>query len=111
MTLPKKEEDLQRVVEEVAESHPEMVHEHHHHHHAHDIDELLHTIDVLLDAMNTRIADLEEKTTILYKAVRELYKLFPLLVKIQLTENEREKRQVIEEIERLLSKSFEEAKT
>jgi len=93
MTLPKKEEDLQKVVEEVEELH---VHEHHHHHHeVEGLDEILHTIDVLMDTMNTRLSDLEEKVDKLREEIVNLYKLFGLLAEAIIVEDAEQRRQVI----------------
>ena len=103
MTLPKKEEDLQKVVEEVMELHPEMAHEHEHAH-AHDVDELMHTIDVLMDTVNTRLTDLEEKVDKLYEEVVTLYKLFTVLVKAMLLP-EPERVKAIEEAKKILETS------
>jgi hypothetical protein len=93
MTLPKKEEDLQKVVEEVEEIHG---HEHHHHHHeVEGLDEILHTIDVLMDTMNTRLSDLEEKVDKLREEVVNLYKLFGLLAEAIMIDNVEQRKQVI----------------
>ncbi len=105
MTLPKKEEDLQKVVEEVMELHPEMAHEHEHEHlHAHDIDELMHTIDVLMDTVNSRLSDLEEKVDKLYEEVVSLYKLFSVVVRA-LAAGDGERVKLLEEAKKLLAEA------
>ena len=104
MTLPKKEEDLQKVVEEVMETHPDM--HHHEHEHVHELDDILHTIDVLMDAMNTRLTELEEKTNTLYHEVLDLYKLFAIVVKAAVAETAEEKRKVLEEANAFLSEKL-----
>lgn len=104
MTLPKKEEDLQKVVEEVMETHPDM--HYHEHEHVHELDDILHTIDVLMDAMNTRLTELEEKTNTLYHEVLDLYRLFAIVVKAAATETVEEKRKALEEANAILSEKL-----
>ncbi|ABM81102.1 hypothetical protein [Hyperthermus butylicus] len=104
MTLPKKEEDLQKVVEEVSE-----LHNHHHHHHHHEIeglDEILHTIDVLMDTMNTRLSDLEEKIGKLREEIINLYKLFGLLVEAMAAEDDSHRKQVLTKAVEILKTSI-----
>ncbi len=107
MTLPKKEEDLQKVVEEVME---QQAHEHHHHHHHHveGLDEILHTIDVLIDTMNTRITDVEEKVEKLREEVINLYRLFAQVVKVVASETVEEKRTALAEARKLIEKGLRE---
>lgn len=103
MTLPKKEEDLQKVVEEVMETHQE---EHHHHHHAEGLDEILHTIDVLMDTMNTRISDLEEKTEKIREELVNLYTVFADLVKALAARSEEEKLAALRHAREVIEKSL-----
>ncbi len=104
MTLPKKEEDLQKVVEEVMETQHD--HHHHHHHHAESLDDILHTIDVLMDTMNTRLVDLEEKTELIRKEIVNLYKLFGLVVEALAADNQDAKLKAIAEAKRILEESL-----
>ncbi len=104
MTLPKKEEDLQKVVEEVMETQHD--HHHHHHHHAESLDDILHTIDVLMDTMNTRLVDLEEKTELIRKEIVNLYKLFGLVVEALVADNQNAKLKAIAEAKRILEESL-----
>ncbi len=94
MTLPKKKDDIQKVVEEVAERHAhEHEHHHHHHHHHGDLDELLTVIELLIDSMNATIRTLETRTR---QHSREIANLYRILSKIVLaclaSENEEERR-------------------
>ena len=101
--MPKKEEDLQKVVEEVEETH----HDHHHHHeHVEGLDEILHTIDVLMDVMNTRITDLEEKVEFLRDEIINLYKLFGAVVEALTSQSEEERKAAINKAYEILSKSL-----
>ncbi len=97
MTLPKKESDLEKVVEEVMELHPEMAHEHEHHHHHHDVDELLHVVDTLVDIMNSRLRDVEERCGSLAEDVKTLYKLVGALFTAIYAKSEEEKKRALEE--------------
>jgi len=103
MTLPKKESDLEKVVEEVMETHPELEHEHHHHHHE-DLDELLHVIDTLMDIMNTRLRDLEERCGSLAEDVKTLYKLMGALFTAIYAKSEEEKMGALKEAVKVLEK-------
>lgn len=104
MTLPKKEEDLQKVVEEVMETHHEE--HHHHHHHAEGLDEILHTIDVLMDTMNTRISDLEEKSEKIREELVNLYTVFADLVKAIAAQSEEEKLSALRHAREVIEKSL-----
>lgn len=104
MTLPKKEEDLQKVVEEVMETHEE--HHHHHHHHVEGLDEILHTIDVLIDTMNSRISDLEEKSEKLREEIINLYILFGELVKAIAAKSEEEKLESLKRAKDIIEKGL-----
>lgn len=103
MTLPKKEEDLQKVVEEVQETHDH--HHHHHHEHVEGLDEILHTIDVLMDVMNTRISDLEEKVEFLRDELLNLYRLFGAIVEALAAETPEAKKTALSKAYEILSKS------
>ncbi len=101
MTLPKKESDLEKVVEEVMELHPEMAHEHGHHHH-HEMDELLHVVDTLVDIMNSRLRDVEERCDSLAQDVKTLYKLMGALFTAVYAKSEEEKRKALEEAVKII---------
>ena len=105
MTLPKKEKDLQKVVEEVMEREEHHAH-HHHHHHVEGLDEVLHTIDVLMDTMNTRITDVEEKMEVLRAEIVSLYKLFAAIVDALASENQDERREALKKARDILASSL-----
>jgi len=84
MTLPKKREDLEKVVQEVQESHAhghhhDHGHEHHHHHHV-DIDEILYALDIQLTALTQRIRVLEDRVRRQQIEIATLYKILASLV-------------------------------
>ncbi len=72
LSMPKKEEDLQKVVEEVYQEHPEMLEEEHHHHHD---DEILMVLQSLIDAINhltVHIASLDRRVEDMEKKIESL---------------------------------------
>ena len=113
MTLPKKEKDLEKVVEEVMETHPEMAHEHeHHHHHELGLDELLGAIEVVLDSLSTRLKRLEDRVKDLTEDVKTLYLLNAKLYEAYLSEDpERRKRAVAEAAAMLEERASEKIKS
>ncbi len=89
MTLPKKQEDIQNIVEEISATHTHT--DHHHHHHAGEANEIMKVIDIFISAMDTRMTELEEKIDILRKEMIKLYQLFSILVKSMSAKNEDDK--------------------
>lgn len=99
MTLPKKREDLDKVVNEVAErhAHEHHGHEHHHHHHG-DLDELLTVMELLLDSINANVKVLETNSKLHAREISRIYKVLALLVRACLVaEDEEEKARVLQE--------------
>ncbi len=100
MTLPKKREDLDKVVSEVAErhAHEHHGHEHHHHHHHGDLDELLTVMELLLDSINANVKVLETNAKLHAREISRLYKILALLVRACLVaETDEEKARILEE--------------
>ena len=106
MTMPKKEEDIEKVMEEVMETHPEMAEEHHHHHHHHHHDdELIIVLNSLVDGMNhfnAHLKQIEEKVTQLEKALTFMAKMNAIVYKALLAENPAYKREALRDLESLL---------
>ncbi len=111
MTLPKKEDDIQRVVEEVQERHHEHHHEHgheheheheHHHHHHLDIDEFIAAVEVVLDSLNTRLKQVEDQLARLTRDVKDLYILNAKLYEAYLSEDPEKRRRALEDAAELL---------
>lgn len=100
ITLPKRKEDIEKIVNEVMERHPEMTHDHHHH--EHDIHDLMHTIDVLFDVAHTRLSYVESDIRLLAKHTALLYRLLLLLAKGLILEDHKERKRIIEEAIKLL---------
>ncbi len=102
MTLPKKADDLQKIVEEVEESHP---HDHHHHHHHHgEIDELLLVLELLVDSINANVNTLSSRVTQNSYEIARLYKILAYLVKALASDSDEEKEKHLQEAAKLLAK-------
>lgn len=92
MTLPKKREDIEKVVEEVSERHGhEHEHEHHHHHHG-DVDELLTVIELLLDSTNATVKVLDSKVKQQASEIAILYRVLAKVVEACLASEDEEAR-------------------
>jgi len=88
MTLPKKREDIERVVKEVEEHHPPSHHEHHHHHHeAGGLEDVLTAFEYILDSMNANLNNLEDAVNRLTIEVSTLYKVLSKVVRALSTED------------------------
>lgn len=98
MTLPKRKEDIEKVISEVMERHPEIVYNHH----GHDMRDLMHTIDVLFDVTHTRLSYVESDVKLLAKHVALIYKLLLLLAKGLVLKDHERREKVIEEAVKLL---------
>ncbi|HIC99341.1 MAG TPA: hypothetical protein EYP08_06870 [Pyrodictiaceae archaeon] len=94
LTLPKREEDIEKIVNEVMERYPEMAQAHHH---EHNIQDLIQTVDVLFDVTHTRLSYVENDVKSLAKHTALLYKLILLLAKGLMLDNYEERKKIIEE--------------
>jgi len=98
MTLPKKKDDLEKVVKEVQESHAHdhgHGHEHHHHHHHVEIDELLYALDLQLEAMNQRIRVLEDRVRRQQLEIATIYRVLARLVEAIVAGDEEAKKEAL----------------
>jgi chromosome segregation ATPase len=105
MTMPKKQEDLEKVVEEVMEIHPEMAHEHEHEHmHVHGLEDVLSAVEVIIDSFNTRLRGLEKRVEDLASEVATLYMLNAKLFEVILSSNSERRKQALREAISILEK-------
>ncbi|PMB75631.1 MAG: hypothetical protein C0177_05600, partial [Fervidicoccus fontis] len=74
MTMPKNEQDIQKVVDEVMSTHPEMAHEHHHEEEGEELVEYMQAIAHALEHLEEHIVRIEEKLALLEKKINELNK-------------------------------------
>lgn len=108
MTLPKKREDIEKVVEEVAERHShghEHEHEHHHHHHG-DVDELLTVIELLLDSTNATVKVLDSKVKQQANEIATIYRVLAKIVEACMSSDEEDKRGKLLEAFKILGASI-----
>ena len=90
MTLPKKKEDLEKVVEEVEETHPE-----HHHHHEEEVEEFLAAFEYLLDSLNANVKVLESTVREHSMEIARLYKILAKVVEACFSEDEDRKKKAL----------------
>jgi chromosome segregation ATPase len=103
MTLPKKKEDLEKIVEEVQQAEAHDHHHHHHHHHAGEIDELLTVLELLVDSLNAQIETLQSRVSRNSYEIARLYKILGHILSYLVASDEKEKLMHLEEALSLLS--------
>jgi len=93
MTLPKDEDSMRKIQEEIEREH----HHHHHHHHEHaEIgDVLVYILETLAD-LKDRVKSCEQNVDDLQRDVRTLYKVMVFIMKALLSEGD-ERREALEE--------------
>jgi hypothetical protein len=97
MTLPKKREDLEKVVEEVEATHPE-----HHHHHEEDVEEFLAAFEYLLDSLNANVKVLESTVKGHTMEIARIYKILAKIVEACFTDDvEKKKKALLEALSAL----------
>ncbi len=100
MTLPKKQQDIEKVVQEIEEREGG---EHHHHHHSHgDLDEIIAIVELLIDSLNVKMKELEDRVRLQSNEITRLYRVLALILRYLATDNESEKREIIRNAEKLL---------
>ncbi|MCE4598880.1 MAG: hypothetical protein F7C81_01615 [Desulfurococcales archaeon] len=101
MTMPKKREDLERIVEEVEATHAhEHGHEHHHHHG--DVDEVLTVMELLIDSLNATVKNLEARLNQQSMELARIYKVLAYIVQSLAHENRHEKAKALKEAIKIL---------
>lgn len=101
LNIPKSEEDLKELIEEISEAHE---HEHHHHH-EHAENEVVIAINVLIDAVNdlaSRLERLDKRIRSLEKQTLAIGKLQSLALKLLLMEQSVDKEKVIAELKNII---------
>ncbi len=99
MTLPKKREDLEKIVEEVSETHP---HEHHHHA-AEGLDEILEVYEIFIDSLRANVSSLEAQVKSQRLEIARLYRILSKIVEACFSEDEEERRKALLEAEAVLA--------
>ncbi len=104
MTLPKKKEDLEKVVEEVEETHPE---HQHHHHHEEEVEEFLAAFEYLLDSLNANVKVLDSTVKEHTMEIARLYKILARIVEACFSnDEERKKKALLDALSVLEIKNF-----
>ncbi len=94
MTLPKKKEDLEKIVEEVEEAHHHE-HEHHHHHHHGNLEDTVTVLELLVDSLGANVRNLDARTTRLAEEVARIYRVLADIVEALAAGNEEERRKAL----------------
>lgn len=96
MTLPKKREDLDKIVNEVMETHEHHEH-HHHHHHDEGIEDLLTVFELLIDSLNANVKNLESQVQMQAAEIVKLYRVLAKVVEACFASGEDEKKRILKE--------------
>ncbi len=91
LSFPKKREDVEKIVEEVEARHE---HEEHHHHH-HDVEDAITGLQMLVEALNSRVSSVESRLTSQGYEVARLYKVLAHLVEALMADSEEAKRRAL----------------
>ena len=102
MSLPKDpNKDIEKIMKEIDERSPHE-HEHHHHHHG-EVDELLVIMELLIDSLNNKVKELEDRISVASNEIVKIYKILGLLVRyLSLDKNSSERKDVLEQALALL---------
>lgn len=101
MTLPKKREDLDKIVEEVSETHE---HEHHHHHHhVEGLDEILQVYEIFIDSLRANVNSLEAQVRSQRAEIARLYRVLAKLVDACFSDNEETRKRALAEAASILA--------
>jgi len=104
MTLPKDEESMMKIQEEIEMEHAHE-HHHHHHHHHHDINEVLVYILETLEDLKERVKRCEQNVDSLQNDVRTLYKTAVFTLRAIMSEGD-ERKEALEDALKALEKKI-----
>mgnify|MGYP001770650267 FL=1 len=107
MELPKKREDLEKIVEEVEAREHEHYHEHYHEHeHVHEeIEDVVSVLELLVDSLNANYKSLESTVKAHSDEIIRLYKVLAKVVQACGSNDEEERRKALSEAVAILSLS------
>lgn len=96
MTMPKRKDDINKIVEEV-EAHHHHEHEHHHHHHHEhgDLEDAIAAMELLIDSLSAKVKGLEAGVKRQGIALAALYRVVAYLVEAVAAESEEEKEKAL----------------
>jgi len=106
MTMPKRKNDIQKIVEEVeSQHHHDHSHSHHHHHEHGDLEDALAAMELLIDSLSAKVKGLEAGVKRQGVALAALYRVVAYLVEAVAAESKEEKeralRKALEELNRV----------
>jgi len=101
MELPKKKEDLEKIVEEVEERE----HEHYHEHVHEEIEDVVSVLELLVDSLNANYKSLESTVKVHSDEIVRLYKVLAKVVEACGASNEEERVKALREALSIISAS------
>jgi hypothetical protein len=101
MELPKKKEDLEKIVEEVEERE----HEHYHEHVHEEIEDVVSVLELLVDSLNANYKSLESTVKVHSDEIVRLYKVLAKVVEACGASSEEEKVKALREALSIISAS------
>ncbi|MCE4605904.1 MAG: hypothetical protein F7B59_01035 [Desulfurococcales archaeon] len=99
MTLPKKQKDIERVVQEIEEREGG---EHHHHHDHGELDEIIAIVELLIDSLNVKMKEVEDKVRLQGNEITRIYKILSILIRYLALDDEEARKELIKEAETIL---------
>jgi hypothetical protein len=99
MTLPKKREDLEKIVDEVSQTHE---HEHHHHH-AEELDEILQVYEIFIDSLRANVSSLEAQVRSQRSEISRLYRVLAKIVEACFSNDNEAKARALSEAANILA--------
>jgi len=96
LSLPKDpNKDIEKIMKEIDERSPHD-HEHHHHHHHHgEVDELLVIMELLIDSLNNKVKELEDRISVASSEIVKIYRVLGLIVKYLALDGDPEAREKV----------------
>lgn len=102
MELPKKREDLEKIVEEVEEREHEHHHEHYHEHYHEELEDVVSVLELLIDSLSANVKTLESSVNVQADEIVRLYKILAKVVEACGAASEDERREALSEAVKLL---------
>ena len=106
MELPKKREDLEKIVEEVEGREQASYHEEHEHHHEHyhegELEDVVSVLELLIDSLSANVKTIESSVSVQADEIVRLYKVLAKIVEACGATSEDEKREALTEAVKLL---------
>jgi uncharacterized FlaG/YvyC family protein len=99
MDLPKKKEDLDKIVEEVEEEHG---HEHVHEHEHEDIDDVVSVLELLVDSLNANLKSIESNVKFQGNEIAKIYKILASIVQACVSSKDQDKVKALQDAIALL---------